>query len=123
MARLLIADDDPDYLRAFRFGMEAMGHDVQTVDRGNKVENALTSTQNPFDAVFLDVMMPEGGAVTVLHSIRKKWPSLPVIVITGRTELFDSPLFRRGMRSANAHVRKTASLEELDGIVRRQVSA
>ena len=123
MARLLIADDDPDYLRAFRFGMEAMGHDVQTVDRGNKVEAELKNAADPIDAVFLDVMMPEGGAVTVLHGLRKTWPDLPVFVITGRTELFDSPLFKRGMREANARVRKTASLEELDRLVRRQVTA
>ena len=103
--------------------MEALGHDVTTVDRGSKVEPEIVRTAPPFDVVFLDVMMPEGGAASVLNRIRLSWPDLPVIIITGRTELLDSPLFKRGLRSANGRLRKTASLEELDLVVKRQVAA
>ena len=73
---------------------------------------------DPFDIVFLDVIMDGGGAITAVHSVRAFKPDIPVVVITGRPELIDSPLFTQGLRSADAKIRKTSTLSELAEVVR-----
>lgn len=115
MARILIADDDADYLQVFQEGMEALGHEVAGVPSGSEVLPMLERTK--FDVVFLDVVMEGGGAISVLHAVREIDPDIPVAVITGRLELADSPLFRDGLRLAQAKLRKTATLAELDNVV------
>lgn len=116
MARILLADDDPGYLAAFCDGMTVCGHDATGVASG---EQALTCIADmSFDIVFLDVLMPGGGAITLTHTIREHDKGLPIVVITGRPELASSPILREGLRYACAKVSKTATLEELDALVR-----
>lgn len=111
MARVLIADDDDIYREAFCTGLAEMNHETAGVPSGGDVLDALKET--PFDIVFLDVMMPGGGAISVLHEVRNHDPAIPVVVITGRMEMIGSPLFVDGMRSAQAKVLKTTTLNEL----------
>ncbi len=120
MARILIADDDDIYREAFCTGLQELQHDVDGVPSGAEVLPSLTAKQ--YDIVFLDVMMAGGGAITVLHQVRDHDPKIPVVIITGRTELIGSPLFREGMRSAQAKVLKTATLSELHRMIESLVA-
>ncbi|QPM91200.1 response regulator [Pseudooceanicola algae] len=115
MARILIADDDPGYVAAFCEGMQALGHDAHGVASG--VEALALLASEKFDIVFLDVFMKGGGAVVLLHDIRKSDAHIPVVVITGKSEFAGSPLFENGLRLAQAKMRKTASLAELGQLV------
>ncbi|WP_353472918.1 response regulator [Salipiger sp. H15] len=128
MARILLADDDAGYLAAFCDGMAACGHEATGVTTGDQALTCLDSMA--FDIVFLDVLMPGGGAISLTHAIRERHPALPIVVITGRPELASSPLLQKGLRYACAKIGKTATLEELDALVRhharpgrREVSA
>jgi DNA-binding NtrC family response regulator len=116
MADILITDDDSGYREAFRNGLEQLGHRVQEAPTA-EVARGLLKTQR-FDVVFLDVLMPGGGAVTMVHEISQDYPDLPMVVITGRVELFDTPLFREGLRKAASVLRKTASLSEINDTIR-----
>lgn len=120
MAKILIADDDPAYLSAFCDGMDVMGHQATGVQNGADAIAALKAEN--FDIIFLDVFMRGGGAVVVLHDIRSFDASVPIVVITGKTEIAQSPLFSEGLRLAQARMRKTASLIELDQMVTRLTS-
>lgn len=122
MARLLLADDDLDYCSAFKRGLTALGHEVETADSGDAAVDALELANVPFDVVFLDVVMGGGGAVTTLHRIRDKWPDLPVVIITGRLELMDSPIFTKGLQSAQRRMKKSAKLRELDETIKDLMS-
>ncbi|OCX61439.1 regulator [Thioclava sp. SK-1] len=121
MARILIADDDHAYLDVFCDGMAAMGHEAVGVSRGDAALDRLR--KEDFDIVFLDVIMPGGGAITLGHSVRNMNAELPIVVITGRPELGHSPLLRNGLRFAQAKLQKTASLSELDRTVRQLAPA
>ena len=43
--------------------------------------------QHPFDVVLLDVRMPGLEGMTVLKTIKQKWPDSEVIIITGYPEV------------------------------------
>ncbi|AUC53242.1 response regulator [Sagittula sp. P11] len=116
LVRILLADDDPEYRIAFAEAMEAVGHSVAAFETVAETLEALQA--DPFDIVFLDVIMDGGGAITAVHSVRALKPDIPVVVITGRPELIDSPLFTQGLRSADAKIRKTSTLSELAEVVR-----
>ncbi|ARE42096.1 Two-component response regulator [Rhodovulum sp. P5] len=118
MARILIADDDADYRTAFCSGLDALGHKAVGVAQTDQVEPALVAGDPPYDIVFLDVMMPNGSTAALLQRLSESQPDLPVVMITGRPELTRSPLFKNGMRLADARVGKTATLRELDDLVR-----
>ncbi len=117
MAKILIADDEVPYLTVFCDGMEAKGHDATAVTSGDQLVTLLRKDR--YDIVFLDVVMAGGGATTLTHAVRNIDPDLPIIIITGRPQLLDSPLLRHGLRAAAAKISKTASLEELSALVTR----
>ncbi|EBA06278.1 response regulator receiver domain protein (CheY-like) [Sagittula stellata E-37] len=116
LARILLADDDPEYRVAFTEAMDAVGHSVAAFGTVAEALEALRT--EAFDIVFLDVIMDGGGAITAIHNVRAHDPDIPVVVITGRSELIDSPLFTKGLRSADAKIAKTSTLAELSEVVR-----
>ncbi|WP_339107626.1 response regulator [Thioclava sp. GXIMD4216] len=120
MARILIADDDENYLIAFSEGMEALGHETVCVTQSDRLLPNLEL--GGFDIVFLDVVMAGGGAIVALHKVREFSASLPVVVISGMPEVVDSPIFTLGMRAANARVSKSTSLAKLSELVDDLVS-
>lgn len=120
MARVLIADDEAAYLDVFCEGLQAKGHEVTGVTDGDQLLARLKVAE--YDLVFIDVVMAGGGAITLSHAIERVVPGMPVVVITGRMELIESSLLREGLRSTVAKVHKTASLDQLDQIVRRHAS-
>ncbi|MER5170398.1 response regulator [Thioclava sp. GXIMD2076] len=115
MARILIADDDQDYLIAFSQGMDAYGHVTVGVTQSDRLIPNIEL--GGMDIVFLDVVMPGGGAIVALHKIREIAPDLPIVVLSGMSEVVDSPIFRLGMREANMRVPKSTSLAELARLV------
>ncbi|MBV7378961.1 response regulator [Maritimibacter dapengensis] len=117
MARILIADDDSDYLAAFRKGIAALGHEVETATGGDAAVARIQTDSKGFDVVFLDFVMADGGGLSTLHKIADLAPDTPIVVITGRAEMVDSPLFQKGMRRARLRLSKTTKLHEFDKII------
>jgi DNA-binding NtrC family response regulator len=79
-ARILIDDDEVvrwSYLRS----LESISCNVEAACDG---EQALqTMEQNPFDVVLLDLRMPGQDGLSVLRTIKQKWPESEVVIITG----------------------------------------
>ena len=119
MARILIADDDRDYRTVFADGMTLLGHEVDAVDSADAIRIALT--RKTYDIVFLDLLMPGGGTVTLVHELYFRYPEMPIVVITGQSGLYDTPLFKEGLRMAKEVLRKTAPLQSLNATVSRLV--
>ncbi|MBY6158402.1 response regulator [Pseudooceanicola nitratireducens] len=115
MARIFIADDDEDYLAAFRIGMESIGHKVFSVNSGAQVMDALRDGH--YDIVFLDVVMPGGGAISLVHKIRLEYPDVLIVIMTGHSELYNTPVFTEGFRLATARIKKSASLDEIKAML------
>ncbi len=86
---ILVADDDKNICELIRLYLEKEGFSVACVYDGNMaVQNVLRSN---FDAVILDIMMPEIDGIEVLKSIRKT-SNIPVIMLTAKGETIDKVL-------------------------------
>ena len=116
MPRLLVVDDDLIYLDELCSQLRGLGYDVTNAD---SAQEAVTILDNgTFDLVICDTIMTGGGALSLLYDVRSRDSNFPFIVMTGRREIADSPLFRDGMRQASAKIEKSASLFELDKLIK-----
>jgi two-component system, OmpR family, KDP operon response regulator KdpE len=84
--RILIADDDPQILRALRITLTARGYDVVTANNGRAALDAAIS-QHP-DVVVLDLGMPGLTGIEVIEGLRG-WSTVPILVVSGRSESWD----------------------------------
>ena len=119
VARVLIADDDTQYLAAFSDAMVALGHEVSGTR--TRAETLETLRRGSYDIVFLDVLMPGGGAISLIHEVRDEDADIPIIVITGHHTVFQSPIVSEGLRLAQARIPKTTPLVELASLVENLV--
>ncbi|MFF9562189.1 response regulator [Leifsonia sp. NPDC014704] len=80
--KILIADDDPQILRALRILLTARGYQVLTARSGAEALSVAVD-QHP-DLVMLDLGMPELNGIEVIEGLRG-WSSVPILVVSGRT--------------------------------------
>lgn len=78
----LLADDDPQLVRALRITLTAHGYDVVTAADGREALT-LAASERP-DLVVLDLGMPLLDGVDVIRALRG-WTPAPVLVVSGRT--------------------------------------
>jgi two-component system response regulator HydG len=79
--RILIVDDDEVVRWSYLRSLESISRNVEAASDG---EEALqTMEQNPFDVVLLDLRMPGEDGLSVLRTIKQKWPESEVVIITG----------------------------------------
>lgn len=84
--RILIADDDPQILRALRITLSARGYDVSTADDGRQAVNAAIEVHP--DLVMLDLGMPGLTGIEVIEALRG-WSTVPILVVSGRSDSAD----------------------------------
>ena len=78
--RVLLIDDEADFLEAVGFWLSSKGYQV-TQARGGAQGVALLK-QAPPDVVFLDVVMPDIDGIETLRRIRAFNKTIPVILVT-----------------------------------------
>jgi DNA-binding NtrC family response regulator len=79
-AKVLIVDDEKDFLDIMAERMGARGVEVSTT---TSAENALKMVlKKSFDAVIMDLMMPEMDGFTALKLFKETRPDLPIILLT-----------------------------------------
>jgi two-component system, OmpR family, KDP operon response regulator KdpE len=84
--RLLIADDDPQMVRALRITLTARGYEVVTAPDGATALDA--AIRNHPDVVVLDLGMPGLTGIEVIQALRG-WTDVPILVVSGRSESWD----------------------------------
>ncbi len=84
--KILIADDDPQILRALRITLSARGYEVLTATNGREALDEAIA-HHP-DLVVLDLGMPGLTGIEVIEALRG-WSSIPILVVSGRTDSFD----------------------------------
>lgn len=85
--KLLLAEDDPKLLRHLAAGLRESGHVVDCAQDGAEARWAVEN--GSYDALVLDIMMPQVDGVTLVRALRRRGVSAPVIFITARGEVRD----------------------------------
>ena len=87
-ARLLVVDDDPDMLRLLSMRLSSAGYQVTAV---TSAETALTQLEIEHPQLVLsDVRLPGRDGLQLFDEIRKRHPSLPVILLTAHGTIPDA---------------------------------
>ncbi len=86
--RILAVEDDPLALKILKKHLESQGYDVQTAASGVEALEKLRSASE-FDAVLLDIVMPELDGYQTLERIKAddSLRHIPVIMISGIDDL------------------------------------
>jgi len=89
--RLLLVEDDTMLGAALRAGLRQDGHVVDWVQTANDADSAwLAQGDNaPFDAVVLDLGLPDGTGLALLQRARNRGLPTPVIIATARDRIAD----------------------------------
>ena len=80
-AKVLLVDDEKDFLDIMAERMEARGMVISTA---TSAREALEMVQSePFDAVIMDFLMPEMDGFKALKLFKETQPGLEIILLTG----------------------------------------
>lgn len=107
--RVLVVDDEPDFLETIVKRLQRRGLEVGGVDSGRAALEWLE--MEPVDVVILDVRMPGMDGIETLKEMKIRRPLLEVIMLTGHASV-ESGI--QGMQlGAFDYVMKPAGLDEL----------
>ncbi|MEP2830232.1 response regulator transcription factor [Parvibaculum sp.] len=85
--RLLVVEDDPDLNRQLVAALEEAGYVADSAKDGE--EGHFLGDTEPYDAVILDLGLPEMDGVTVLEKWRRDGRTMPVLILTARDRWSD----------------------------------
>ncbi len=83
--RILIAEDDAPLASFVKRGLEAEHYAVDTTADGEQAR--AMASEFDFDLVVLDLGLPRLDGISILRSVRTRKPSMPILVLTGRTRV------------------------------------
>ena len=107
--RLLLTEDDPRLATLLAQGLTRAGWAVDVVEGVEDALAALHAVQ--YQALVLDLGLPDGDGMEVLQQLRQTDPFLPVLILTARGRLSDRV---RGLNTgADDYLIKPFAMEEL----------
>lgn len=86
MTRILLFEDDQNVARTLSKILQSSGHSVSWLPSGKAAFDAIS--QGGFDLVVSDLFMPEKDGIEVVMEVRRNWPTTPIILMTGGSNLF-----------------------------------
>ncbi|PLS31814.1 DNA-binding response regulator [Bifidobacterium margollesii] len=81
--KILIADDDPQFLKALKITLHSQGYDIVTAKDG--VECITVAVREHPDLFMVDLGMPKMDGMGVIQGVRG-WTDAPILVVSGRTD-------------------------------------
>jgi len=107
--RLLIVEDNEELAELLAKGLQTAGYEADILSTVEQARSVLQATF--YAALILDLGLPDGDGLELLHEIRHRRNPIPVLVLTARGGLHDRV---QGLRSgADDYLVKPFALEEL----------
>jgi CheY-like chemotaxis protein len=108
--RILIVDDEPALATILTSFLSFQGY---LCDRATNGRAALRMvSQNHFDVVITDILMPEMDGITLTQKLSQQFPNLFIMVMTGYYD--DNSMESAIAAGAHEFIKKPFSLEEFD---------
>lgn len=117
MARILVADDEPDILRVVSLQLELEGHVVVPVRSAREALDRVDA-DGPPDVVVLDVAMPQMNGLDLLRELRRRdgMEDVPAIFLSARALRHD---IAAGEALGAVYVTKPFAARELEEAIDR----
>ena len=81
MARILIIDDDVDFLKMLRQMLEHAGHTV--IDAPNGMVGAKLFREERPELMITDIFMPEQEGIQTIMELKREFPTMRIIAMSG----------------------------------------
>lgn len=81
-ARVLVVDDESLIRWSVAETLGDLGLDVEQADSAAAALQAITTMAMPFDAVVLDLRLPDMSDLSLLAAVRQLMPDIPVVLMT-----------------------------------------
>jgi DNA-binding NtrC family response regulator len=117
--RVLLVDDEAEFLASMSRSLQRRGFDVKTAPDGRTGLGLVA--KEPFDVIVLDVKMPGMGGEQVFHELRRLRPCVPVIMLTGHGTIQQA--FEISKEGVFDYLAKPCEVEELAQILQSAAQA
>jgi len=108
--RVLLVEDEPHIGSAVQEHVRVAGHAVDWVQQIGAADDAMHIV--PYDALLLDLHLPDGRGLDFLRRIRRRGDSLAVVILTARDQVSDRI---EGLKAgADDYLVKPFDLDELN---------
>lgn len=87
MPHILIVEDQPTLLDSLSRGLQEEGYEVSAAMCVADAQRLMA--QQPFDAMILDVMLPDRDGLSFLRELRAQAAKIPILVVTARDSIED----------------------------------
>lgn len=114
---ILIVDDDPLIRQALNRLLTRQGYQVSAAASVGEARPLLA--QGSFDLVLTDLQMPGEDGLTLVREIRQRSANLPVVMLTAHGTM--NTVLQALRAGANDFLTKPYAMDELLGIIRREV--
>jgi DNA-binding NtrC family response regulator len=81
-AKVLVVDDEKDFVEMFSLRLKEAGQRIFVAHSGRKCLETLAANEH-IDVVVLDIKMPGMDGIETLMEIKKRYPIIEVILLTG----------------------------------------
>lgn len=115
--KILLIDDDEGTRFGFTKYLSKVGYTVQDAVLLSEAKEAIITQR--FDAILLDLNLPDGSGLDWIIELRAGYPDIPIIIITG---FGDIPVAVEAMRrGADNFLTKPVNMEDLDIFLRKSL--
>ena len=114
--RILLVEDDPMIGKTLQQALQQDGYAVDWVTDGESGRTAITTSQDAYVLVLLDLGLPRKGGLALLRELRREGNRVRVLVVTARDAVADR--VEALDAGADDYLTKPFSLDELTARIR-----
>jgi len=121
MARILIIDDNVTLLELIALVLLAAGHTVTTAADGEIAARLFRAA--PFDLILTDMIMPNGEGIETITTLRREFPAIRIIAMSGGTRRSQNYLDMAARLGAHRTLSKPFAPDELHAAIAATLAA
>jgi FixJ family two-component response regulator len=114
--RVLVVDDEGSLRRTVAFGLMQRGYETELCESGMKGLETIQAYKKknlPLDCAIVDIRLPDINGLNLLKAIKRNYPSLPVVIISGH----GNERIAEEAKKADGYLEKPFDMDDLVRVV------